>query len=191
MREPWDPSLTVLTDEHVQQKRRVHMPASLGSTWLGPSGVVHLVNFMLPLPTASQAWQRHCRARHMQPCSRSPGACCLPRKGEPQAAILVSSLASYCVSFLHKTLTQSTRDLTKDVAMHLSSDCILYMSEFFFWLDFSYLGSSFLPSFLPTFRKAVVLKGTVIISISCFYRTLPSLQRFALLLSPVVLIISL
>ncbi|ELK38666.1 hypothetical protein MDA_GLEAN10001846 [Myotis davidii] len=64
----------------------------------------------------------------MQPCSRSPGACCLPRKGEPQAAILVSSLASYCVSFLHKTLTQSTRALSKDVAMHLSSDCILYMS---------------------------------------------------------------
>lgn len=99
VREPWDPSLMVLTNWHgcAQQKGRVHMLASLGSTWLGLSGVVTwlLVNCMvLTLPSAPQAWQTHCRIRHKQPYIRNPGAGCLPDKGEAEAAITVSLLAS-------------------------------------------------------------------------------------------------
>lgn len=141
--------LAVLTDEHAQQNVESTC-LLLGSTWHGPSGEVHLVNVMPPLPTASRAWQRHCRARHMQPCSRNPGTRCYHLRENLQLpswwACGPPSASAFCTKHW---LTQSTRGLSKDVATHLSSCGIFYMSEFFFCLDFSSLGGSFLPSFLP------------------------------------------
>lgn len=98
VREPWDPSLMVLANGHerTQQKAGVHMLASLGSTWLGLSGVVTwlLVNcLMLTLPSVSQAWQMHCGIRHMQLHIENPATGCLPDKGDAQAAIAPNLLA--------------------------------------------------------------------------------------------------
>lgn len=45
-------------------------------------------------PISSPGVAEHCRIRHKQPYIRNPGAGCLPDKGEAEAAITVSLLAS-------------------------------------------------------------------------------------------------